>query len=76
MLRVNNGLIISSFMVNSFFLSDQSDALLRFLPMDAPQRNDLKGLAFILATSGQAMVEVDSRPMTLLTGCIADNFML
>lgn len=38
--------------------------------MDAPQRNDLKGLAFILATSGQAMVEVDSRPMTLLSGCM------
>lgn len=55
-------------MVNSFFLSDQPDALLRFLPADAPQRNDMKGLVFILTTRGRAMVEVDGRSCSLIAG--------
>lgn len=56
--------------MNSFFVSDQSDALLRFLPEDAPRRNALNGLIIIVTTSGQAMVEVDGHPCTLLPGAL------
>lgn len=55
-------------MMPAFYVSDQPDALLHFLPMNAPQRNTLKGLVFILAVSGQALVEVDGRSYTLLQG--------
>lgn len=57
-------------MMNTFFVSNQSDALLRFLPADAPQRNNLKGLVFILTNAGQAIVEVDGRSYTLLSGSL------
>lgn len=52
----------------TFFISNQPDALLRFLPADAPQRNALTGLIFIIATHGQARVEADERPFTLSAG--------
>lgn len=57
-------------MVTDFYISDQPDALMRFLPMDAPQRNNLKGLIFILTTSGQATVEVNGCTHTLISGSL------
>lgn len=56
--------------MNSFYVSQQSDALRHFLPADAPQRNMLNGLLFILTTSGQAMIEVDGRSCTLQSGAL------
>lgn len=54
----------------SFFISDQADALLRFLPVGTPYRNRLAGPVFILPTSGEAMVEVDGRTYTLRGGTL------
>lgn len=57
-------------MATPFFVSDQPDALLRFLPVDASWRNTLTGPIFILTTSGQATVEIDGRPFLLSTGAL------
>ncbi|WP_308744487.1 helix-turn-helix domain-containing protein [uncultured Bacteroides sp.] len=55
-------------MITTFYISEQPGALLHFLSMDAPQRNTVKGLVFILTVSGQAIVEVDGCSYTLLPG--------
>lgn len=57
-------------MVTSFFISDQPDALLRFLPAGTPCRDASTGPTFILTISGEAMVEVDGRPYTLSPGTL------
>lgn len=57
-------------MATTFYISNQPDALMRLLPVDAPQRNNLKGLIFILTTSGQATVKVDGCLYTLLPGSL------
>lgn len=57
-------------MASSFFVSDRSDALLRFLPENASWRNTLTGPIFILTTSGQAAVEIDGRPYLLSMGAL------
>lgn len=56
--------------MTTFYISNLPDALTRFLPVDMPQRNHLKGLIFVLSTSGQATVEVDGSLYTLLPGSL------
>lgn len=57
-------------MPNPFFISNQPDALLHFLPMNTPLRGEWMGPVFILTTAGRATVEVDGRPYLLSPGTL------
>lgn len=57
-------------MSTPFFLSNQPDALLHFLPMNTSLRGGWMGPVFILTTAGRATVEVDGRPYLLSPGAL------
>lgn len=52
------------------FSESQSEALLRFFPTDAPCPSSFTGPLFVLATAGEATLEIDARPYLFQAGTL------
>ena len=59
-------------MTSPLFVSSESqpEALLHFFSAEAPCRSNFAGPLFVLATAGEATVEIDARPHLLPTGTL------
>lgn len=55
-------------MERSFFISEATDSIEQFFPPEAPRRNQFVGIIFVLTVKGEAVVEIDNRPCSLLPG--------